>query len=264
MNNLQNVERVRAVLPDEQVSMLDPTMLALVRAGGTDAVISIETWGSDMIPQVYGSLPFASLTISTTAQALSTFLAAAGFALGPNAVGGRLRVVSGGPLAVNFGARRDGAIDPPMKPTSSSPLVVPIGGQLAFGRQHAVLRSAAAADANGNQFVTTEANDNTNNVMRVGEIVAAGTNTGAADGATLTGTGVLKRLILTNGSGSAITVEVYDNTSATGTKLTPTLCIPALTTMVLELNVPYSLGVFIDWSTATSCSGMGYSQAITS
>jgi len=104
--------------------------------------------------------------------------------------------------------------------------------------------------------------DVTNGVTQVAEKVSAGTLLDGADGATLTGVGVLKRLILTNGSGSAITVQVYDNTSATGTKLTPTLCIPTLTTLVLELNVPYALGVYLDFSTPTTCTAIGYSQAV--
>lgn len=104
--------------------------------------------------------------------------------------------------------------------------------------------------------------DVTNGVTKTAEIVTAGTLLDGADGATLTGVGVLKRLIITNGSGSAITAQVYDNTAASGTKLTPTLCIPTVTTLVIELNAPYALGVYVDFSAATTCTAIGYSQAV--
>lgn len=104
--------------------------------------------------------------------------------------------------------------------------------------------------------------DDTNGVTKTAEIANQGTLVSGADGATLTGVGVLKRLMLYNGSGSAVTVEVYDNTSATGTKLTTTIPLPTLGHANLELNVPYALGVYIDFSTATSCQALGYSQAV--
>lgn len=104
--------------------------------------------------------------------------------------------------------------------------------------------------------------DDTNGVTKVAEIVTDGTLVSGANGATLTGVGVCKRLMLYNGSGSAVTVEVYDNTSATGTKLTTTIPIPTLGFHNLELNKPYALGVFIAWSTATSCQALGSSQAV--
>jgi len=104
--------------------------------------------------------------------------------------------------------------------------------------------------------------DATNEVTKVAEMVTAGTLLSGADGATLTGVGVLKRLMLYNGSGGATTAEVYDNTSAAGTKLTTTIPLPVSGLVVLELNVPYALGVYIDFATATSCQALGYSQAV--
>lgn len=104
--------------------------------------------------------------------------------------------------------------------------------------------------------------DSVNGVAKVGERWTAGTLTGAADGATLTGVGVLRKLVISNGSGAAITVNVYDNTSASGTKLLPTLHVPTLTDKSWDLAIPYSLGVYIDYSSATSCDGIGYSQAV--
>lgn len=104
--------------------------------------------------------------------------------------------------------------------------------------------------------------DSVNNVMKVAEKWTAGTLTGAADGATITGTGVLRKLVISNGSGSAITVTVYDNTAASGTKLLPVLNIPALTTFPLDLAIPFTTGVYIDYSTATSCDGIGFYQAV--
>ncbi len=104
--------------------------------------------------------------------------------------------------------------------------------------------------------------DTTNGLAKIGESWTAGTLTGAADGATITGVGVLRQLIITNGSGSAITVNVYDNTAASGTKLTPALAIPANTTLVLAMAAPFALGVYLDYSTATSCDGIGYYQAV--
>jgi hypothetical protein len=104
--------------------------------------------------------------------------------------------------------------------------------------------------------------DATNEVTKTAEIVTDGTPISGANGATLTGVGVLKRLMLYNGSGSAVTVEVYDNTSAAGTKLTTTIPIPTLGFHNLELNKPYALGVYIAWSTATSCQALGSSQAV--
>ncbi len=104
--------------------------------------------------------------------------------------------------------------------------------------------------------------DETNGVLKTAQRNTARTLLDGADGATLTGVGVLSKLVITNGSGSAITVQVYDNTSATGTKLTPTLCIPTLTTLQMELDVPYALGVYIDFSTPTTCTAIGYSKAV--
>lgn len=104
--------------------------------------------------------------------------------------------------------------------------------------------------------------DDTNGVTKVAELTTPGSLLDGADGNTLTGVGVLKKIIITNGSGSAITVQVYDNTSATGTKLTPTLCIPTVSTLQVELNAPYALGVYVDFSTPTTCTAIGYSQAV--
>jgi hypothetical protein len=100
--------------------------------------------------------------------------------------------------------------------------------------------------------------DAVNDRTRVSEVWTAGTLTGPADGATITGVGVLRQLILTNGSGAAITVNVYDNTTASGTKLTPALAIPANSTLIWNTAAPFSLGVYIDYSTPTSCDGIGY------
>jgi len=104
--------------------------------------------------------------------------------------------------------------------------------------------------------------DAVNDLQKTTRTATAGALTGAANGATVTGVGKLKKLIISNGSGSAITVNVYDNTSAAGTKLMPQLNIPALTTLQIDnLDVPFSLGVFIAYSTATSCDGIGYYEA---
>lgn len=104
--------------------------------------------------------------------------------------------------------------------------------------------------------------DATNDMQKTTRISTAGALTGAANGATVTGVGKLRKLIISNGSGSAITVNIYDNTSATGTKLMPQLNIPTLTTLQIDnLDVPFSLGVFIAYSTATSCDGIGYYEA---
>lgn len=117
-------------------------------------------------------------------------------------------------------------------------------------------------DSSGNIRTTNAAVDTTNGVMKTAERVTAGTLISGADGGTLAGVGVLKRLMLYNGSGSATTAEVYDNTAASGTKLTTTIPLPTLGLVVLELNVPYALGVYIDFATATSCQALGYSQAV--
>jgi len=103
--------------------------------------------------------------------------------------------------------------------------------------------------------------DETNGVLKTGEALTAGTLVSGADGATITGLGILGRLTIYNGSGSAITVEVYDNTSATGTKLTTTIPIAAGARFSEVMNVRFSLGVYLDFSTATSCQGMGYWRA---
>ncbi len=122
----------------------------------------------------------------------------------------------------------------------------------------------ATLTSNGTTFEVMSSKwiDGTNGVAKTGEVWTAGTLTGAADGATLTGVGVLRKLIISNGSGAAITVNVYDNTAASGTKLTPLLHVPTLSQLVLDLAVPYSLGVYVDFSTATSCDALGYSQAV--
>lgn len=104
--------------------------------------------------------------------------------------------------------------------------------------------------------------DVTNEVLKVAEKWVQGSLTGAADGATITGTGVLRKLILTNGSGSAITVAVRDNTSGSGNKLMPDIAIPANTTREIDVAIPFTIGVHIDWSNATSCDGCGYYQAV--
>jgi len=103
--------------------------------------------------------------------------------------------------------------------------------------------------------------DVTNGVMNTGEAFTAGTLVSGADGATITGLGILGRLTIYNGSASAITVEVYDNTSATGTKLTTTIPVAAGARYSEVLGVRFSLGVYLDFSTATSCQGMGYWRA---
>lgn len=123
---------------------------------------------------------------------------------------------------------------------------------------------AAILTSDGGTFEVMPSNwiDTTNGIAKTGEVWTAGVLTGAADGATLTGVGVLRKLVISNGSGSAITVTVYDNTAASGTKLFPVLNIPTVTTMQIDCAIPYSLGVYIDYSTATSCDGIGYSQAV--
>ena len=103
--------------------------------------------------------------------------------------------------------------------------------------------------------------DAVNDLLKTTETWTAGAFTGAADGATITGVGKLRKLIISNGSGSAITVTVYDNTAASGTKLFPVLNIPALTTFQIDCAIPFSLGVYLDYSTATSCDGIGYYEA---
>lgn len=104
--------------------------------------------------------------------------------------------------------------------------------------------------------------DTTNGVNKTAEIVSVGTLLSGASGNTLTGVGVCKWLHLYNGSGSAVTVNVYDNTAGSGTNLMPTISIPTLGNVKIELNVPYALGVYVAWSTATSCQALGYSQAV--
>jgi hypothetical protein len=104
--------------------------------------------------------------------------------------------------------------------------------------------------------------DAVNDLLKTGEKHTAGALTGAADGATITGVGVLRKLIISNGSGAAITVNVYDNTAASGTKLMPTLHVPTLTDKSWDVAIPFSIGVFIDFSTPTSCDAIGYYQAV--
>lgn len=240
-----------------------PAMLAMIRAGAVDASISVELWGPDMLPVIFGSTPYASLTISSTAKTLGQFLkdAALGYEFPDWLVGGRLRVVSGGAIACNF--RGSDALAASDAPTANSPLTVPIGGQIAFGRQHAVLRDAVATDANGNQLVSTEANDNTNNVMRSGEIWSAGTVLNA-DGNSLTGVGVCAAISVSNNHASNdITVSVFDNTSATGSKLCEDFTLaPKASTGAKIIRAPYALGVYFDFGGTGTPSGIAYGQAI--
>ena len=119
-----------------------------------------------------------------------------------------------------------------------------------------------AYDNGDGTFSMQAGTDAVNDLQKTTRTATAGALTGAANGATITGVGKLKKLIISNGSGSAITVNVYDNTAAAGTKLMPAIAIPANTTREIDnLDIPFSLGVYIAYSTATSCDGIGYYEA---
>lgn len=97
---------------------------------------------------------------------------------------------------------------------------------------------AAPSDALGGAILTKDGNgnfeifptgwiDGTNKVAKVARKLAAGTVL-SADGNTLTGVGLLARLVVSNAHATnATTVAVYDNTSATGTKLCADLVVAA-------------------------------------
>ena len=103
--------------------------------------------------------------------------------------------------------------------------------------------------------------DPTNNVAKVARLLTAGTVLGS-DGNTLTGVGLLARLVISNAHATnATTVAVYDNTAAYGTKLCADLVIPANSTLSIDIEAPYAAGVYLDFAAGTP-SGIGYSQAV--
>lgn len=122
-----------------------------------------------------------------------------------------------------------------------------------------------AFDIGSGQFALAVGNigcDTTNGVQKIAEKWIPGTITGAADGATITGLGVLRKLILSNNNVAATTATIYDNTVGSGTKLLPTIALPANTTVQIDVAVPFTIGVFIDWATPTGCDGQGFYQAV--
>lgn len=117
-------------------------------------------------------------------------------------------------------------------------------------------------DSSGRLYVRFPGVDVTNGLVKTAEINTAGTLISGADGTTITGVGVLTKLVITNGSASATTANVYDNTTNSGTKLTPLLALPANTTLVIPLDVPFSIGVYVDFTTATTCEVIGYYKVV--
>lgn len=104
--------------------------------------------------------------------------------------------------------------------------------------------------------------DSVNDVLKIGEKWTRGTLLSGADGATITGVGVLRKLFLYNGTGSATVAQVYDGTSATGNKLTTSIAMPANSLVQVEFAAPFSIGVYVDFLLATSCEALGYYQAV--
>lgn len=103
--------------------------------------------------------------------------------------------------------------------------------------------------------------DATNHVAKIARVFAPGTVL-TADGNTLTGVGLLGRLVVSNAHETDPTVvAVYDNTSATGTKICADLVIPAESTLVVDVDVPYGLGVYLDFTGGTP-SAIGYGQLV--
>lgn len=103
--------------------------------------------------------------------------------------------------------------------------------------------------------------DGTNNVAKVARLLAAGTVL-TADGNTLTGVGLLARIVVSNSHATdKTTVAVYDNTSATGTKLCADLVVSAGATLAVDIESPYALGVYLDFTGGTP-SAIGYGQLV--
>jgi hypothetical protein len=75
------------------------------------------------------------------------------------------------------------------------------------------------------------------------------------DAAAVTGAGYLYGIVFVTDGSNALSADVYNALSATGTKLVPTLemaASPRIQTLNFDPPVPYSLGVYVDVTVAGS------------
>lgn len=105
--------------------------------------------------------------------------------------------------------------------------------------------------------------DAVNNVVEVVQRAEQGALVSGADGALWEGVGDLVAVHVYNGSGSAITYQLYDDSSAVaGNKIGTTRSVATLATdTVLFHGKTLAIGVFIDFSTPTSCEARAFVRA---
>jgi hypothetical protein len=127
--------------------------IALIRTGGADATVIVELWDhtGSTVPITVAASPngSVSLTISSTAKSISSFLTAAGATVpsgGPGSgvglmapVGGRILVTaaSASSVAINTGGSVDGTGSNgigSVGPSANGPTILNPGDVLTFGR----------------------------------------------------------------------------------------------------------------------------------
>ncbi len=120
------------------------------------------------------------------------------------------------------------------------------------------------SDSAGRLWVRPVGSDATNNLMKIGELCAAGNAPINASGQLIAaGVGKISRAIFNNDHATnKATFQLYDNTSAAGTKLGPLITVPALSSYVLELHIPYAIGVYCAIGGTGTPEAFGISQAV--
>lgn len=77
------------------------------------------------------------------------------------------------------------------------------------------------------------------------------------DGLVKTGPGIIRSVILTAGSGATGTIDIYDETSASGDVILSLSAVQATSVVAAPLNVAFGVGCYIDITGAgASCTVM--------